>query len=103
MNISYAALSMTQELGRPISTAEVEPIVAQKFAEVFEQPLAEPLPPLLLLLHAPRATATPAAVANARARVRRDEARAAFMSYLHWCDNVVRCMYSGVLRSRQRL
>lgn len=31
--------SMAQELGRPISAEEVQPLVAQKFAEVFELPL----------------------------------------------------------------
>ena len=38
--------SLALELGRPLKMEEVEPVVAQKFAEVFEQPLlpgAEPL------------------------------------------------------------
>jgi lipoate-protein ligase B len=38
--------SMTQELGRPIFAEEVEPLVAQKFAEVFEQPLTPAPEPL---------------------------------------------------------
>jgi lipoyl(octanoyl) transferase len=41
--------SMEQELRRPIDPALVEPIVAQKFAEVFEQPLVFGEPPLQVI------------------------------------------------------
>jgi lipoyl(octanoyl) transferase len=38
--------SMARELGRSITTEEVEPVIAQKFAEVFERPLVQGHAPL---------------------------------------------------------